>query len=71
MAKITISDLHPSDANNLLNELGYIEFGSILGGESKNFAQLVKFEIKNMQFILLAYAMNCVVDLVKSFQTDR
>ena len=71
MAKITISDLHPSDANNLLNELSYIEFGSILGGESKNFAQLVNFEMKNMQFILLAYAMNCVVELVKSFQTNK
>ncbi|MTJ08927.1 MULTISPECIES: hypothetical protein [unclassified Anabaena] len=67
MARITISDLHITQEKLLINEISNLESVSIFGGDSNNFQELVRFGIKSMEFILLAYAIDSISYLGSSF----
>ena len=66
MARIIISDLTISE-KLLIHEISNMESVSIFGGNSSNFNELVKFGIKSMEFILLAYAIDSISYLATSF----
>ncbi|MFM2064907.1 MAG: hypothetical protein RLZZ507_4578 [Cyanobacteriota bacterium] len=69
MAKITITDLQPIDADRLMSYIKDIEPISIFGGNNDNFSELVNFGVRSMEFILLAYAINSISNLASSFNT--
>ncbi|WP_027402984.1 hypothetical protein [Aphanizomenon flos-aquae] len=67
MARITISDLNTTQEKLLIHEISSIESVYIVGGNRGNFHELVKFGIKSMEFILLAYAIDSISYLGSSF----
>ncbi|MEA5578147.1 hypothetical protein [Anabaena sp. UHCC 0451] len=71
MAKITITDLQPIDADRLIGYIKDIEAISIFGGNTDNFSELVNYGIKSMEFILLAYAINSISNLASSFNSPK
>ncbi len=70
MARITISDINVSKKKVLLEEINNPESVYIFGGSSNNFRELVKFGIKSMEFILLAYAIDSISYLGSSFNSN-
>lgn len=67
MANIKIMDLSSWEENDFLIDVNDTTSVSILGGASNNFSELVKFAIKSMEFILIAYAIDSIVRLVTYF----
>ena len=70
MARITIYDLNTTQETLLIHEISNMESVSIFGGNSDNFHELVKFGIKSMEFILLAYAIDYISYLGSSFNSN-
>ncbi|MEA5618825.1 hypothetical protein VB711_13390 [Cronbergia sp. UHCC 0137] len=66
MAKIIISDLVLSNSENLIEDLDEIEAMSVFGGERDPF-YIFQFAIKLMEFMLIAYAIDSISDLVTYF----
>lgn len=67
MSKLIINDLDPRTEKISIQDISYLELVSLFGGYSNNFQELVRFGIKSMQFILLAYAIDSIYALGTSF----
>ncbi len=67
MSKLIINDLDPRTEKILIQDISYLELVSLFGGYSNNFQELVRFGIKSMEFILLAYAIDSIYALGTSF----
>ena len=73
MVKIKITDLETIETDSFISTINNIDAGLISGGKNSNsnFPELVKFAIKMMEFVLLAYAMDSVGNLATSFNNDN
>lgn len=72
MAKIKVTDLQNINVDrqtSYINDLD-IESASIFGGKNDNFSELVRFGVKSMEFILLAYAIDSISTLATSFNNS-
>ncbi|MGJ5632415.1 hypothetical protein [Nostoc sp. CALU 1950] len=67
MPHITISELHLADSENYLTDLTDMDSIFVYGGEEDEFAQMLKFGVKNLEFMLLSFAIYNNTLLAKSF----
>jgi hypothetical protein len=70
ITKLIIDDLQPTTEKISIQEISYLESVSLVGGYSNNFQELVRFGIKSMEFILLAYAIDSIYALGTSFNNS-
>lgn len=70
MANIKIIDLSSVEEYDFIIDVNDTTSVSILGGANNNFSELMKFAIKSMEFILLAYAIDSITRLATSFKNS-
>ncbi len=71
MSQITISELRPADSENYLTDLTDMDSIFVYGGEDDEFAQMLKFGVKNLEFMLLSFAIYNNTLLAKSFNPSE
>lgn len=71
MAQITISELRNADSEIFINDLTEIDAMYVYGGEGYQFYQLLNFGVKTLEFALIAFAIDAIASLVKTFITDN
>lgn len=67
MAKIIISELHSTDAENFLDTLDNVECQSIYGGDEYDLTNISKFVETVFDFLVISLAIYSIVDLVKTY----
>ncbi|BAZ29280.1 hypothetical protein NIES4074_17220 [Cylindrospermum sp. NIES-4074] len=70
MAKISISDLYPTESETYISNLTNIEVLAVFGGDSNNYPQFLYFGFKFLHFVATMYAIDAISFLVSSFNTN-
>jgi hypothetical protein len=71
MSHITISELRSADSENYLTDLTAMDSIFVYGGEEDEFAQMLNFGVKSLEFMLLSFAIYNNTLLAKSFNAEN
>jgi hypothetical protein len=67
MAKIIISELHSTEAENFLTALDDVDCKLIYGGDEYDLSKISQFAETVFEFVVISLAIHSIVELVKSY----